>query len=365
MKAVLEGSVPLDDAIPYIDHCLGCLACQTACPSGVPYGELLMPFRFYAEARRSRTASERLSRWLVHTTLPYPERFRAAAQAGRLAKGLRGALPARMRSMLDLLPDSLPAGQPLPAVYPAQGARRARVALLIGCVQQALEPEINWASLRVLARNGVEVVIPAGQGCCGALALHTGDQGLARRQALVNMQAFPQDVDAILTNAAGCGSGMKEYPLLFAGSEWQTQAAEFAGRSVDISVFLDQLGLLDPPGLAEPLTLAYHDACHLLHAQKVSEPPRRLLGRIPNLKLVSLPETELCCGSAGAYNLEQPETARLLGERKVGHILNAKAQGVVTGNIGCLVQLQNHLNRLDHGLPVWHTIEVLDRAYRG
>ena len=250
MKSVLEGDVELEDALPYIDRCLGCLGCVTACPSGVSYGELIMPFRAYAQERRSRPLSARVTRRLVLETLPYPGRFRLAALSGNMVRPVQGLLPAQLRAMINLLPESLPAGSSLPAVFPAQGVRRGRVALLAGCVQQGLAPEINWATLRVLARNGIEVVIPEGQGCCGALALHTGETELARQQALHNMQLLSIDVDAILTNAAGCGSGMKEYPLLFKGTRWEKQAQEFAARVQDISVFLDNLGLETPPPLA-------------------------------------------------------------------------------------------------------------------
>ena len=365
MKSVLEGAVELEDALPYIDRCLGCLGCVTACPSGVSYGELIMPFRAYAQERRRRPFSARLTRRLVLETLPYPGRFRLAALSGNLAKPFQGLLPAQLRAMISLLPESLPNAQPLPEVFPAQGVRRKRVVLLAGCVQQGLAPEINWATLRVLSRNGVEVLIPHGQSCCGALALHTGEADLARRQALHNMQLFPTDVDAILTNAAGCGSGMKEYPLLFRGTPWEEQAGDFTARVQDISVFLDALGVEAPPPLPEPLQVAYHDACHLAHAQGVTTAPRRLLSGIPNLTLLNFPEADLCCGSAGTYNLEQPLTARALGERKARNILSSGASVVVTGNIGCLVQLRNHLAAQGQPIPVWHTLEVLDRAYRG
>ena len=365
MKSVLEGDVELEDALPYIDRCLGCLGCVTACPSGVSYGELIMPFRAYAQERRRRPFAARLTRRLVLETLPYPGRFRLAALSGNLAKPFQGLLPAQLRAMISLLPESLPNAQPLPEVFPAQGVRRKRVVLLAGCVQQGLAPEINWATLRVLSRNGVEVLIPHGQSCCGALALHTGEADLARQQALHNMQLFPADVDAILTNAAGCGSGMKEYPLLFKGTPWEEQAGDFTARVQYISVFLDALGVEAPPPLPEPLQVAYHDACHLAHAQGVTTAPRRLLSGIPNLTLLNFPEADLCCGSAGTYNLEQPLTARALGERKARNILSSGASVVVTGNIGCLVQLRNHLAAQGQPIPVWHTLEVLDRAYRG
>jgi glycolate oxidase iron-sulfur subunit len=365
MKSVLEGEVELEDALTYIDRCLGCLGCVTACPSGVSYGELIMPFRAYAQERRSRSLPAKATRRLVLETLPYPARFRLAALSGNLVKPAQGLLPGQLRAMLNLLPESLPDAQALPEVFPAQGARRKRVALLAGCVQQGLAPEINWATLRVLARNGVEVIIPGGQGCCGALALHMGETDLARRQALHNIQILSIDVDAILTNAAGCGSGMKEYPLLFKGTQWERQAQDFAARVQDISVFLDALELEAPPPLPQPVQIAYHDACHLAHAQGVTAAPRRLLAAIPNLTLVNFPEADLCCGSAGSYNLEQPETARLLGERKARNIHASGATAVATGNIGCLVQLRNHLASQGRPLPVWHTLEVLDRAYRG
>jgi glycolate oxidase iron-sulfur subunit len=369
MKSVLEGNVGLEEALPYVDRCLGCLGCVSVCPSGVPYGELITPFRAYAQERRHSPLTKRAARGLALNTLPYPDRFRLAALSGRAARPIEGLLPESLRAMLDFLPDSLPPAQPLPEVFPAQGERRARVALLSGCAQQVLAPQINWATLRVLARNGVEVIIPRGQGCCGALALHTGEMALARRQAIHNLEHFPEDVDAILTNAAGCGSGMKEYPLVFQpgddGDEWIQRAQLFADKVQDISLFLDQLGIEEPPGLSEPLRLAYHDACHLAHAQGVIEAPRRLLRSIPNLTLVTLPESDLCCGSAGTYNIEQPETAHRLGERKARHILSTGAQAVATGNIGCMVQIRTHLSRLEQPVPVWHTMEVLDRAYRG
>jgi len=363
MKSVLEGEIKLDDALPYIDRCLGCLGCVTACPSGVPYGELLTPFRAYAQERRRRPLAQRAVRRLALETLPNPGLFRLAARTGRLARPLQGLLPGALGNMVELLPPYLPPARRLPAIYPAQGQRRGRVALLSGCVQQVLRPEINWATLRVLSRNGVEVVVPPAQGCCGALAIHTGEAEEARRLAQKNLQTFPKDVDAVITNAAGCGSGMHEYPLLFKSTPLESQAQEFAARVQDISVFLDTLGVMDLPPLPEPLRLAYHDACHLAHAQGVTAAPRRLLGRIPNLTLVEVPEAELCCGSAGTYNLEQPETARQLGERKARNILSTGAQAVATGNIGCLVQLRLHLGADGDGLPVWHTVELLDLAY--
>ncbi|REJ96561.1 MAG: 4Fe-4S dicluster domain-containing protein [Planctomycetota bacterium] len=364
MKEVLEGNLPIDEAVPYIDRCLGCVGCVTSCPSGVEYGELLTPFRAAAEQVRKRSPFDRLLRRFVLEILPYPCRFRLAALLGRLARPLRRLVPGRMGDMLGLLPARIPPSERLPEVFPHQGQRRARVALLVGCAQQVLAPEINWATIRVLSVNGVEVVIPRGQTCCGALAAHTGAAWQARRFARANLAAFPDDVDAILTNAAGCGSGMHEYPLWLAGQPEEDAARRFAGRCQDVSKFLDELGLQPPPALAEPLRVAYHDACHLAHAQRVRDQPRRLLRSIGNIELVEIPRGELCCGSAGTYNIEQPEIAHQLGSEKARSILWTGCQAVATGNIGCMTQLATHLELEERPLPVYHTMQLLDMAYR-
>jgi len=364
MKSALEGTLPIEAALPYVDRCLGCMACVTACPSGVPYADLLMPFRARAEGQRSRGVVDRLARTLTRETLPYPGRFRLAAATGRLAAPLQSALPEKLGAMLKLLPAQVPAGQPLPALFPAQGQRRARVALLAGCVQQVLAPEINWAALRVLARNGVEVVIPAGQGCCGSLMMHEGEAEAARGLARRNLPVFPSDVDAVLTTAAGCGSGMREYGLLFKGEPEEEAARALGARTQDISAFLAALGLISPPPLPRPMRVAYHDACHLAHAQGVSAAPRSLLRAIPNLTLLEVPEGELCCGSAGTYNLEQPAIAATLGRRKAENIRRTNCDALATGNIGCLVQIGNALRQLDGpAVPLYHTLQVLDMAY--
>jgi glycolate oxidase iron-sulfur subunit len=363
MKEALEGSIGFDAALPYIDRCLGCMACVTACPSGVAYGHLLSPFRALAETQRSRPLMSEATRRLVKETLPYPDRFRLAAAAGRLGKLVRAALPSELRGMLELLPAELPPAQPLPEIFPAVGRRRARVALLAGCVQQVLAPQINWATLRVLAQNGVETLVPRGQACCGSLSLHIGESEQARELARTNLRAFPADVDAIITNAAGCGSGLHEYGLLFAGEADCAKAQAFGNSVKDITVFLDQLGFVAPRGLPQPLRIAYHDACHLAHAQGVTAQPRKLLQSIGNVTLVEIPEGELCCGSAGTYNLEQPELAHEIGERKARNIVATGAQAVVAGNIGCMTQIRTHLELLGRPLPIWHTVELLDAAY--
>ena len=367
MKEVLEGTLPLAEATPYLDPCLGCLACVSACPSGVAYGELITPFRMETEGRRERPLEEAAVRRVVHETLPYPGRFRLAAAAGTLARPLRRLLPTRMRDMLDLLPARVPRASPLPEVVRAIGPRRARVALLTGCAQQVLAPEINWATVRVLARNGVEVTIPSGQSCCGALAAHAGVKGQAQGFARRTIRTFSAvaDVDAVLTNAAGCGSGMHEYPLWLKGEREEAAATAFAARVRDVSVFLDELGIAPPEPLEAPLRVAYHDACHLAHAQGVTAQPRALLRAIEGVELVELAEPELCCGSAGTYNLEQPTMAALLGRRKARSVQAVAPDLVATGNIGCMTQLRTHVGGLGSDVPVLHTMEVLDRAYGG
>jgi glycolate oxidase iron-sulfur subunit len=372
MKSVLEGEIDLEEIMPYIDHCLGCLGCESSCPSGVAYGELLSPFRSFAEENLHRSAEQRLVRWVTKETLPFPERFHLVTQVGKFAKPASTIFPSRLQSMLDLIPDSIPHQQNLPSIYKAHGTRRARVALQIGCVQQVLAQEINWATLRVLGRNGIEVVIPQDQGCCGALAMHTGDKLTARSLAINNLNSFPDDVDAIITNAAGCGSSMHEYPLLFKGTEFEEAAITFSQRVFDISVFLNEISIEPIPQNNNSITIAYQDACHLAHAQGITEEPRELLLKIPNLTILPIWEEDLCCGSAGSYNLDHPEIAHNLGHRKAVNILDTGADAVVSGNIGCLIQLRSHLSQLTGGIgrsskpiPVWHTIEIIDRAYQG
>ena len=364
MKTALEGSLPLAEARPFIDRCLGCLSCHTICPSDTHYGELLLSFRAHAEENGARgNLPELLVRKLAVETMSHPARFRIAALVGTLLRPLRGLLPSRLDSMLEMLPSMLPAAPRLPELVRAEGERRARVTLLTGCVQSVLAPGINRAAVRVLARNGVEVVIPRGQGCCGALALHVGDAGKARALARRNMRVFPTDVDALVTTTAGCGSGMREYGLLFGDMPDGFGAGEFAARVCDIHSFLDELGLISPRGEVHSQRLAYHDACHLKHAQAITEAPRRLLQQVPELELVQLDEAEMCCGSAGTFNIEQTEIAGRLGARKAAVVLRSGASGVVSGNIGCIMQIGAHLRLADNFLPVLHTMEVLDSAY--
>ncbi len=362
MKEVLEGNLKLEEALPYLDRCLACQACVTACPSGVPYGELIAAFRLWSEEKRHRFPLERTFRLGLLRTLPYPERFRLLAELGIRFKPLLKPLPLPkpLKAPLALLPDRLPEEAPYQGVYPAKGERRARVGILLGCAQQVLRPSINRATIRVLQENGVEVVAAKEQVCCGALNLHAGDKEGARRLARQNLRVF-QDVDFVVTNAAGCGSGMKEYPLLFLGEPEEEEAKRLAAKVKDLTVILDELGFLPPPPPRRPLRVVYHDACHLAHAQGVREPPRRLL-RAAGVEVLEPKEWELCCGSAGTYNLFQPEIAEALGRRKAANLEATGPDLVVTGNIGCLTQIRAYL---DQGIPVLHTAELLELLYEG
>ena len=364
MKQALEGALPWTEAQPHIDRCLGCLACEPVCPSGVAYRDLISPFRALAASKFQRSGAEKLRHWLAGQTIPYPSRFRLAIRAAGVGRAVRPFVPRALESMLDLAPPCVPPAQTWPALTPARGERRARVALLTGCAQQVLDPDINTATIEVLTRNGIEVVIPANQGCCGGLAWHTGDWDAARAFARQNLAAFPADVDAIVTNAAGCGSTMHEYPLILRGTADEARAEAFTKRVLDVSVFLARLGLREPPpDSGRPQRIAYHDACHLAQAQNVRREPRDLLRAIPSVQLLELPDAHLCCGSAGSYNLDQPALAHTLGEKKAKAVLATGAEVLATGNIGCLTQLRAHFAKLGSPLPIRHTIQVLRDAY--
>ena len=365
MKQVLEGKLAWTAAQPHVDRCQGCLACEPACPSGVPYRDLISPFRAMAESKFERPPAVRLRRWLAAQTIPYPRRFRLALRGAQFGRWLGGLVPASLRPMLALAPAQVPPAVRVPSFTAAQGPRRARVALLAGCAQQVLDPDINLATIEVLARNGVEVVVPEGQGCCGGLAWHTGDLAAARRFARRNLAAFPSDVDAILTNAAGCGSALHEYHLVLRGTPDEARGEAFRHRVVDVSAFLCRLGLSAlPAGFGRPLRVAYHDACHLANAQGVQSEPRSLLRSIPGLDLLEIANAHLCCGSAGTYNLDQPEIAASLGAQKAQTVVETGAEIVASGNIGCLTQLSTQLRRQGSTIQVRHTLQVLRDAYR-
>jgi glycolate oxidase iron-sulfur subunit len=364
MKQVLEGTLPAASAQVHIDRCLGCLACEPACPSGVPYRDLISPYRAQVQSQLPRTAGEKLRRWLAAKTIPFPARFRLALRGAKVGRAFGALVPAVLRPMLKLAPRNVPRAVTLARVSPAKGERRARVALLAGCAQQVIEPDINVATIDVLTRNGIEVVVPESQGCCGGLAWHTGDLAAAQGFARRNLDAFPADVDAILTNAAGCGSAMHEYHLVLRGTPDEARAETFRKRVVDVSVFLARLGLREKPrGWDAPRAIAYHDACHLANAQGVRVPPRDLLRAIPGVELREIANAHLCCGSAGTYNLDQPAIADSLGAQKAEAAIATGAAVVATGNIGCLTQVRSHLERLGSPVRVRHTMQVLRDAY--
>lgn len=372
MRAVTDGRLEMNaDVRRHLDLCLDCRACESACPSGVRYGQLIEPFRIQLAQTQAGPGLPWLQRFVLSKVFPYAWRNRLALAPARLLQrtrldrlveksGLLRLLPASLRQMHDMLPRLRPHYGKLPELLPAEGKRRARVALFTGCVADAIFPETNVATARVLQRNGCEVWIPRNQGCCGALHYHSGDEVPARVFAEANCQAFAGEVDAVIVNAAGCGAMLKEYGHLVHSAN----AEAFASKVRDISEFLVELGPVQPE---HPLKLraTYHDACHLCHAQQIRQPPRQLLEMIPGLELVPLPESEICCGAAGSYNLTQPEMAERLGERKVHNILETKAQAVLGGNVGCLLQIGRHLRSEHPEIIVAHTIDALWASYSG
>jgi len=376
MKLVDEGRLELGDAfVTHMDRCLDCRACETACPSGVEYGKLIELARAQIQQKYTRSWSSRMARNFVYRwLLPHPARIRFVARAARLAQvtGLqllvRGSQIARLFGMhqrLELLPRidrkffDVSVGQTFPAI----GKRRARVAFFAGCVARVTFTALNDATIRVLQANGCEVVVPAGQVCCGALAAHAGMRDVARELALVNFGAFDsEEVDAIVTNAAGCGSTLKEYSHLFdSASADGAESAKFSGRVRDVTEFLDQLGMVAPMREV-PLQVTIQDSCHLLHGQKVREAPRRLLRSIPGVQIVEMTRADQCCGSAGVYNVTETKASMdLLADK----MTNAKATGataIVTANPGCILQLRAGSAMHKTGQEVLHVVELLDRA---
>ncbi len=377
MKMVADGAATINETwVSHFDACLGCMACVTACPSGVEYGKLIEATRAQIERRYTRPAPEKRFRRFLFSIFPRPDRLRALLLPLRLYQkaglqslvrraGIPKLLPARFRAMEALLPQ-VPAQETLPELIPAQGERRRRVGLLLGCVQRVLFPQVNAATARVLAAEGCEVVAPKAQPCCGALLVHAGEEEQAVQLARQTIDAFEKaQVDAVIINAAGCGSNVKEYGhLLRDDPEYAERAKAFAAKCRDVSEFLAEL---EPRAArhALPLRVAYHDACHLQHAQGIRSQPRTVLGRIPQLELLEIPEAAICCGSAGIYNLVQPEAATELGDRKASHIAALEADIVVSANPGCLLQLQSALARAGRKLPVRHFVELLDASIRG
>ena len=377
MKMAAEGDASINETwVRHFDACLGCMACMTACPSGVDYGKLIEATRAQIERRYERPAEEKRFRQFLFSTFTQPKRLRLLALPLRLYQqtgldklvrrlGIPKLLPKRFQAMEALLP-RVPAPEKVPELTPAQGEKRRRVGLLLGCVQRVFFPQVNAATARVLAAEGCEVVAPEAQPCCGALLVHTGEEEQAIQFARQTIDLFEKaEVDTVIINAAGCGSNMKEYGhLLRDDPEYAERAKAFSAKCRDIFEFLAEL---EPRAQRHPLPIrvAYHDACHLQHAQKIRSQPRTVLTGIPNLEILEIPEAAVCCGSAGIYNLVQPEAAAELGDRKVSHVAEVNPDMVVSANPGCLLQLQSALARAGRKVPVHHGIELVDASIRG
>jgi len=368
IKDMLEGGRPAtENVVRHVDRCLSCLSCMTTCPSGVNYMHLVDHARVHIENTYSRPRHERALRSVLALVLPRPELLRLALRAARLARPFSRLIPEkgmflrRLRAIFSLVPAALPTPGPeeIPRVHPAQGARRARVTLLAGCAQQVLAPEINAATIRLLTRLGVEVVVAEGAGCCGALTHHMGKLEPAQESARKNIAAWTREIDtagldAIIVNTSGCGTTVKDYFHVFRNEAepWKSRAQKISSITLDISEFLARHGYT--PNRKNPgLTVAYHAACSLQHGQQVTEAPKTLL-RQAGFTVREPVESHICCGSAGTYNLLQPVIAARLQERKLGHLRATGADLVAAGNIGCMTQLAGH------GLPVVHTVELLD-----
>ncbi len=400
MRAVVDGRLELTNAVRgHLDSCLDCRSCETACPSGVHYGRLLEPFRVEMQNHVTQSSHEDSStqtrptrirkpdwfhRWILYGLFPYRNRMAWALGPARWmqklkldramnALGLTKLLPLRLQRMQAQLPQLRAAVPELPEFLPAKGQRRAKVALFTGCVADAMFRHVHWATARVLQENGCDVVIPRQQGCCGAIHYHNGAAQPAMNLMKQNITAFQDpSIDAIIVNVAGCGSMLKDYGHISeelnghaaSGTENNTAPAQtFSSRIRDVHEFLDALGPVPPRGRIEAI-VAYQDACHLQHAQKIRQQPRDLLKLIPGIQLKSINEPELCCGAAGSYNLTQPDMADRLGRRKLSCIMETKPEIIASGNAGCSMQLQAHLQQQGLAIPVLHPMELLDLSYQ-
>jgi len=377
MKLASDGAAEMNEKwVSHIDSCLGCMACMTACPSGVDYGKLIEATRAQIERNTERSRGEKLHRRFMFETFTQPDRLRqmrlpllvyqkSGLQAVVRGLGLLKLLPKKMQTMEALLPKLGPR-EAIAEVTPAVGTKRRRVGLVLGCVQREFLSQVNAATARVLAAEGCEVVAPGEQPCCGALLVHAGEEAAAVALAKRTIDAFERaNVETVVTNAAGCGSNVKEYGhLLRDEPEYAERARAFAAKCKDVTEVLAEM---EPRAKRSGLKLrvAFHDACHLQHAQGVRSQPRSLLSKIPWLELVEIPEAAICCGSAGIFNLVQPDAANALGDRKAGLIEPLKADVVATGNPGCILQMQAALARRGQKTPVLHTIQLLDASIRG
>lgn len=376
MRGVTEGKLELDDRVRgHLELCLDCRACETACPSGVQYGKLIEPFRVAMEPTEGPSKRDDwFHRYILFGLFPYPAKLRRALIPARLAQRtgilkllkatrVTSLLPAPLRRMVEMLPPPRRNEGPLPEFLPAIGRRRATVALFTGCIGDAMFRHVNWATARVLQHNGCDVHIPRTQVCCGAIHYHAGSSEPAQKFADENLSAFPAErFDAIINNIAGCGSMLKDY-----GHHWhdarQAERTDWAAKVRDINEFLHDLGLVRPEGEIRAVA-TYHDACHLLHAQRIHEAPRQLLAQIPGLVLHDLPESEICCGAAGTYNLTQPEMSARLSRRKLENIKRTSASVCITSNAGCALQIAREARDQGMQLDVVHPMEMLDWSYR-
>ena len=383
MDAINKGEATIDTTTTeHFDSCLGCLACVTTCPSGVQYDRLIAATRPQVERNQTRSLPDRLIRTLIFNLFPYPNRLRTFLpplwlyQKSGLQKlvrntGMLKKFAPRLAAMEAILPQIttlVPQGN-LPEVIPAQGEKRYRVGMILGCVQRLFFSPVNEATARVLTANGCEVVIPRGQGCCAALPAHQGQEAQAQDLAKQMIDSFiDEDLDAIIINAAGCGHTLKEYGHIMADvPEYRTKAKEFASKVKDVQEFLAEIELtaeLNPLTSGE-LTMVYQDACHLLHGQKISVQPRQLLRNIPGVNLREPMDASLCCGSAGIYNMLQPETADELGKQKANNLVNTGASVIASPNPGCSLQIQKHLELQESNVKLLHPVELLDYSIRG
>jgi glycolate oxidase iron-sulfur subunit len=376
MRGVTDGRLELNNGVrQHLELCLDCRACETACPSGVEYGKLIEPFRVAMDASAEKPrGNDWFHRHILFGLFPYAKKLRCALLPARIAQRIglltlleatrvTRLLPRPLQRMVEMLPPPRRDEGPLPEFLPALGRRRATIALFTGCIGDAMFRHVNWATARVLQQNGCDVHVPTNQVCCGAIHFHAGSSEPARQFADQNLAAFPVGrFDAVINNVAGCGSMLKDY-----GHHWhdsrQSERATWASRIRDVNEFLDELGVIPPEGEVRAVA-TYHDACHLLHAQRIHDAPRRLLAQIPGLELRELAETELCCGAAGTYNLTQPEMSNRLSRRKMGNIVKTGANLAITANAGCALQIAREARRQGRRLTVAHPMELLDWSYR-
>lgn len=383
MDSINEGENSLSPAtVQHFDSCLGCLACVTTCPSGVRYDQLIEATRSQVARNHPRSLGEKLLRQFIFSVFPYPNRMRALLrplglyQKTGLQKVVRSlgflkSISPQLAAMESVLPELSPKAftDAIPEIIPAQGEKRYRVGMILGCVQRLFNPEVNDATARVLSANGCEIVVPKVQGCCGALSHHQGEEEQAKTLARQMIDTFEAaNVDAVLINASGCGHTLKEYAhILQDDPEYYDRAKEFVTKVKDVQEFLATVGLTAElsPLRSQPLVLVYQDACHMLHGQKISIQPRQLLRKIPGVQLREPIDAALCCGSAGIYNILQPEVAHELGQQKVENLTNTGAQVIASANIGCYVQISKHLKLQDKAIPVLHPMQLLDYSIRG